>query len=514
MTKGNIPRKPKTAKEQPPAKHPTQEQKQQEAIHAVRASGDLHPFHDKYDEGYCTVPSHVGSHRETWPIQSKRFRLWVMATFKKMGHRAPKAIVSAAVDDIEQDALVSGPLLPVEVRIAAQGAAFYVDLGNPDWQVIEITKDGWHILNESPVKFERHPALTALPHPEDGGALRDVSKFLNVGEQAEILLLTWLSYCLCPGRPFPVTAISGAQGTGKSTTTRVLRSLVDPSVAPITTVPKSERDLVIAAGNSHMLALDNVGEISAQFSDWLCRLSTGGGLRTRRLYKNSEEKIFSFTKPIIVNGISDLPTRSDLLSRTLLIHQEPIPEKNRMDEAAFWTAFNAIRPRVFGRLLDVVQVGMKNLPEVKLSAMPRMADFARWGVAVEQAIGFSKGAFLKAYAVNLQDTHAAAVDASPIAQAILDFLDDYSKKQNRQTYVGTASELLQALRDFLKMPNLEQPELEVFLRNPKFPNSPAALANELARVEPNLERMGVRVEKQRTAVTRVIKLTRFKDMPS
>ena len=385
-----------------------------------------------------------------------------------------------------------GRTCPVDVRVSKTPDGCAIDLADQEWRSIEVTKDGWKILAEASVKFQRPPGLAALPVPRDGGKLRDVTRFLNVGEQAEILLLTWMTYCLCPPAPYPVVAVSGSQGSGKSTTSRVLRSLIDPSAAMLTTVPRSERDLVIAAGNSHVIAMDNVGEISAQLSDWLCRVSTGGGLRTRELYSNNREQIFNFMRPIVVNGISDLPTRSDLLDRTLLIHIDPIGESKRMDESTFWRLFNEIRPRLFGRMLDAIQIGLGRLPSVKLDKLPRMADYCKWGVAIEEAIGFPAGSFLRAYDNNREDTHAAAIDASPLAQAVVFYLD-----RERAEWAGTSLQLLMTITEFLKTPNLKHPEIERLLHHPKFPNSPATLSNELGRVEPNLERLGIKLERPR-----------------
>src|SRR5437868_13535290 len=86
-----------------------------------------------------------------------------------------------------------------------------------------------------------------------------------------------------PTGPYPILMLQGEQGTAKSTTTRILRSLIDPNVSPLRTVPRNERDLMIAATNSWAQCFDNLSHIPLWFADALCRLATGGGFATRKL---------------------------------------------------------------------------------------------------------------------------------------------------------------------------------------------------------------------------------------
>ena len=134
--------------------------------------------------------------------------------------------------------------------------------------------------------------------------------------------------------------------------TRVLRSLTDPNVAELTTAPSSERDLAIAASKSHVIAMDNLTEISPMLSDAMCRAATGGSFRTRELYTDDSEMIFVYKKPVVFNGMEELVIRPDLLDRSLLIVLRQIPEEERMDPTLFWRKFEDARPYLFGALLD------------------------------------------------------------------------------------------------------------------------------------------------------------------
>jgi hypothetical protein len=503
----------------------TREEKKAAAIAAVKGRAEqqaLYFFHDPMRKPYATVP--VAGHRETWRIGSKDFRIWVKQVLYDQIGEAPEKWVKATVEEFETYAICRGPMHEVHVRIAEQNGATYVDLGNAEWQVLEITSTGWKILNESPVKFRRPGGLTALPYPKDGGTLRDAVRFLNIRPQSEVLLLTWLTYSLRCGTPYPVIALSGVQGAGKSTITKVLRELIDPSTAALTTVPKSERDIAIAASNSHLIAMDNLSEISPALSDVICRVATGGGFRCRELYTNDDETILTYRRPVIINGIEELPIRPDLLDRSIIIHVEPISEDRRQDERTFWADFEMMRPLLFGAMLDVIQAGLQNVGNVKLILQPRMADFARWGVATEQAAGFPAGTFMAAYDSNRDDADAAAIESSPIAKAIYYFMHaqpltkEAKSGPARLEFRGTALNLLHELNKYLlrgsggwtvsDASREGHPELELLIKHPKFPKTANSLSAEIARIEPNLKKMGIGVVRGRSHSGRYIQLTR------
>jgi hypothetical protein len=491
----------RSKKKTPPRQ--TKAEEREQVIHLVheRAQAQaLEFFHDERRLAFATVP--VTDHRETWQIRSRDFKLWVMQTLFDLIGRAPKPWVTRCLEEFETSAICRGTMHQVHVRIAERDGVIYVDMGNARWQVIEIAASGWRVLDESPVKFRRPMGLMSLPYPADGGNIRDLLRFLNISPRCGVLFLAWLTHSLRSNLPFPIIAVSGQQGSGKSTITRIARSLIDPSLAPLTTSPRSERDLAIAASNSHLIAMDNLSEISPQLSDAMCRISTGGSFRTRELYTNDSEMIFTYRRPLIVNGIEELPIRGDLLDRSILIHAEPISEDRRRDEETFWLEFEEARPRIFGCMLDIICIGIRRVSGVKLSSTPRMADFARWGVAIEQAMGFQQGSFIAAYAASIADAGVASLDSSPVAQGI------YRLITEQKAFHGTTLQLLDTLRKFLERGSTKHPELTQLLRHPKFPRSANQLAGEVSRIDPDLTKLGITIQRGRTHTARYIDIMR------
>jgi len=108
--------------------------------------------------------------------------------------------------------------------------------------------------------------------------------------------------------------LQGEAGSAKSTGVRVIRELLDPNKTPLRSEPRETRDLMIAAQNAWALAFDNISHLSWRLSDDLCRLATGGGFSTRRLYTDEEEQLFEATRPLLLNGIDGVVSRGDLAS--------------------------------------------------------------------------------------------------------------------------------------------------------------------------------------------------------
>jgi hypothetical protein len=149
-----------------------------------------------------------------------------------------------------------------------------------------------------------------------------------------------------------VLVLAGEHGTCKSTFVAILRALVDPNASALRALPREDRDLFIAASNGWVLAFDNVSRLPDWISDTLCRLATGGGFATRKLYSDDDEQLFAAMRPIMLNGIEDFVGRPDLADRSVFLTLASIADEARQSEEEFWAAFETDRPLILGALLD------------------------------------------------------------------------------------------------------------------------------------------------------------------
>src|SRR4029077_1724178 len=102
----------------------------------------------------------------------------------------------------------------------------------------------------------------------------------------------------------------------------------DPNTAALRSFPREDRDLFIAASNGWVVGYDNVSQIPSWLSDALCRLATGGGFSTRKLYTDDEEQLFNAQRPVALNGIEDFVNRPDLDDRTIFLTLAQISEEH------------------------------------------------------------------------------------------------------------------------------------------------------------------------------------------
>src|ERR1700731_3197905 len=223
----------------------------------------------------------------------------------------------------------------------------------------------------------------------------------NVDDEGWTLIKGFLVAALRPALPCPILVAKGEQGGGKSTACRVISSLIDPRTSALRGVPREVRDLIAAAGNSWLVCFDNLSRLPEDLADAACRLATSGGFGGRQLYSDHDEAIFDATRPLVFNAIPDLGTaRADFLDRALIVGFLSIMPETRRDEAQFWREFSERRPRILGALLDATVAGIRNLPQVKLDRPPRLADFALWVSACEEALGMQPGEAMAACHAN------------------------------------------------------------------------------------------------------------------
>jgi hypothetical protein len=270
----------------------------------------------------------------------------------------------------------------------------------------------------------------------------------------------------------------GEQGTAKTTFLRILRSLIDPSRVMTTPLPSSGRDLFINCRNSHVQAFENVSNLSDAMSDHLCRVATGGGMRTRTFFTNADETTFAGARPIMAEGIANFIVRPDLLDRSIILSLASLP--NRKAERALWEEFGRRKAGIFGALCDMLFLGVRQFPETHLVNPPRMADFAIWAVAC------GLDTFEAEYARNRQNATDVILEQDVLAQSLKALV-----AEKGGWWRGTAMELLDQIG----------PAARIAL--------PKVLSERLSRLAPALRSHGIWVSHARTANRREITIARI-----
>jgi 5S rRNA maturation endonuclease (ribonuclease M5) len=481
--------------------------KDKQSAKLARFTKDLEVFHTADGECFATVET--GGHKENHKLKSSSFRDWLSYQFFKAENAMPSSnSLQDVINGLCGKALFEGETTDVFLRVAEIGGKIYLDLCNQNWQVVEVTKEGWKVLDDSPVKFRRTKGMLPLPTPQTNGNISALREFANVTDDGFILLSAWLVACLRPNRPFPVLVLQGEQGSAKSTTARVLRELIDPNKAPLRSASRNEHELVIAANNSWIISLDNLSMITNEVSDALCRLSTGSGFSARTLFSDNEETIFFVQRPILLNGINDLVSRPDLLDRALLVSLPRIEETARKQEKTFWLDFEQKHPLILGALLDAVSVALANIETTTIERLPRLADFTLWAIAAENGLGLEDGAFLECYTGNRESVHDLVLDFDPLAELIVDFADKQESWKQKDLWTGLPKDF------YLAIETLASDKLK---QSKDFPKNANALGKRLVRIAPNLRTKGIDYQppdRSNRAESRFITLRKFASVSS
>lgn len=453
----------------------------------VLLEADVTFWHDPDGRCYATVPD--GGTLKRYRINSREFSATVRSLFgarkfviveeRKIPNVIAENAMREAVATCESLAL-DGPKREPGVRTVLHDDSVWIDLGRTDWSLVQVSREGWEIVRSADVPLIRPSGMRPLPVPErtKAPAAHLLPYQLPLGLPAAQLRLVFgfLTAALLPKGPYPLLAVDGEHGSGKSYFCRMLRQFVDPNKAPLSSPPKDEEDLIIAAQNGAMVGLDNMSVLAPRLADALCRLATGGGLRKRALYTDDDEYVISVCRPVLLNGIPNLLARPDLADRAIAITLPPI--RQRATEAELKTELETYAPQVLGLLLDGLATALRRMPGLKLEPRTRMADFAHLVCAAAPAFGWTEQEMAEALEQNSKIVTAAALDADPVAQALFDLAA-------RKKWSGTAAQLLDALEE--RVPYMERRQ------RGEWPGNARALSVRLRRLAPALRQAGLDV---------------------
>jgi hypothetical protein len=222
-------------------------------------------------------------------------------------------------------------------------------------------------------------------------------------------------------------------GNGKTTAGRAVKRLWDPTAPE--TVRYDPRDFLQKASHCFMPMLDNLSTLPDVAADTLCRLVTGEADSKRKLYTDDEDVIIELRRAVILNGINAPTDRGDVLDRSLVVELERIPDAERRTEEEMWAAFERAHPLLLGAAFDVLSKTLARKSSLKLSRRPRLADWGEYAAAVYEVMGWGAEAFLSDWDEVVKVQNRSALDGSPVAQAVIRFMDD------RDEYRGTSTEL-------------------------------------------------------------------------
>jgi len=369
-------------------------------------------------------------------------------------------------------------------RFAWNDGKLLVDLGSSTWECVEVSADGYGIVQPKEPPFKRYQHQKPLPEPTDGGSVKEVLDYLpRMDEATEILVIVWLVAAMIENIPRPGLMLHGQQGSGKSTAAEILRSLLDPSSTPTLALSKDAAEFVQMMDHHAIVNLDNLNSIPGWASDAICRAITGSGFSKRMLYTNDDDMIYHFIRTFIANGINIPGTSPDLLDRSILIELRRLEEDNRREKDKLVKGFEAARGRIFGAMLETLSGAMRVKDAINPDRKPRMADWYVWGRAVAEALGFGQEAFSAAYLNNIGSQHEEIINSDLVCTILCQFMD------GKILWDGTATELYLQLTETARQVGHEKAKA--------WPKSAQKLSQRLNVLRHNLDAVGITIDRER-----------------
>jgi hypothetical protein len=407
------------------------------------------------------------------PIDSEEFTYYVYEYYRRENDVIPSSqIVDQIVSYCISYAANKGKKGTFSTRIKEQDGSIWINMSR-DNKAIEVTKDGWK-LREIPedVFLITHAGQACYPEPVEDGDMTILRQHINYSNEDNWkMIVGFILACFREDQEYPILAVTGTEGSAKTTLTNILMSLLDPTHNTAASMPKTEEDIAVAARARHVVAFDNLSKMTLNTSDSLCKLATGLTINQRARYSDRRINQYTVTRPVILNGIPDLSERGDFVRRSMSIFLEPV--KNKSDVRTVRKKFDKDKCRIFGGILDLLVQALKNESKLKItSKFQGYYGLAHW---VESSGAFPKGDFMEAYNRISEESTVSVIDSDSLAG----YLTEVMPKINY--FEGTFD-------DFRTKCNLiKTPDKEVFPGNCKW------FLNKLRRIQNPLERAHIKV---------------------
>ncbi len=461
-------------------------------------------FHDEKQASWVRIED--ASCLKIFSCESKAFTSWCRGVIHfKFDVNPSREGLTSLIELLKAKAIWESNEYELHNRVAWYGENLIYDLSNKSWEKVLITPSGWRVLEKEndPILFKRYSHQKSQVSPSQGVDPLFVKRIFNyiniVEEDQKILFLVWLISCFIPDFPHPLMYVYGPQGSAKSSISKIVREIIDPSILEVGTLPKNHEGLIQQLDHNWMNFFDNVSYIDQNMSDLLCKSITGIGVSKRELYTNDEDIIYNFKRCIGINGINLEGVQPDLLERSILFNLKRMDDSNRLSEDKLKKDFEEDKSKILGAIFTILSQALDIKRDVELERTPRMADFTLWGCAIAEAIGYEMNDFLDAYLRNIDSQVEEGINSSGIALTIQGFMI------NKQVWEGTARKLYRELSESLYFENEKATRVD-------FPKNEVILGKNIGKIEVILSKVGIVVERER-GEQRIIRLINKKFIP-
>ena len=425
-------------------------------------------------------------------LQGSTFRAFVQNFYYNMNNDIPPKSSTEAIVDWFKGKCLTSPKLNPSVRVKQYKKNTWLNMCDNKWRYIKVSCDGWSLEDECPkqVPLVREMSVSSYPDPVKGGNLELLKKHINYGDEDQWkLLVGFMLSVLRDEKEYPILVISGQQGSGKTTLSDILMTLLDPHDDTPASLPKKESDIGTTARHRHLLAFDNISGLKWDISDSLCKLSTGLSVSQRSLYTNGELYQYTVTRPVILNGIPNLVNRDDMARRVISLHLDKIPDdKNGKGISEVKKNFAEDNAEILGGLLDALVVCHRNIDTIKIGETKGFNQGTKWVEAAAEHLGWEPGEFTRIYNENRIAGTGYLVETNYLARTIMKTLAHLKDKGQPTFFEGTYEQMIQ----WFCLPSADQFNVDQAVKEKRLPTS-YNWRSELLRIRDGLEPLGVKI---------------------
>jgi len=389
-------------------------------------------FHDDLTEPYFFCNG------EAFKAPSKDYGAQLQHRFyKKTGGMPKPKELNNVLNILQSNAKFEGQRISLKNRVTDSDGAFIYDLR--DKRYIKTTVEKWEIVPAHPL-FRRFNHQQPQVEPVAGGDPWKLFNIIPAAEENQLLVLVYIISLFVPRIAHPVLALYGDKGSAKSFICTVINKLVDPTLTDRVILQKNDRDLIQTVRQKYVTVLDNLSKFSDVVSDILCQVCTGGSISFRKLYTDEGENIAQFRHVVILNSIKLPIVNADLMDRSIILKYYRISPEDRKPEDELWEAFEAARPGILGGIFDTLVKAKAIYPTIRLEKLPRLADFAKWGYAIAEALGQSGDQFIEDFSQNVKRQNQCVAESNVLCEAVTQLM------LNQQTLVKSVGDTHKALK--------------------------------------------------------------------
>lgn len=440
-------------------------------------------FKTQTNDPYILVPD--GGGNKPIKVASPEFLQWIRLKYRGLTAKTlSKEHINRVQETIAALALNGTDIRQTAVRVIKDGNEIFYDLMGDNATIVKTSPSNVEIVNSKdyPIIFERTGEMLPQIAPDLSTSPKELlpllAKLFRVPDNQMILFAVYIVSAFEPSITHPMLIMQGEKGSAKSTALSLLSKLVSPTVNELSPLP-SLQDLPSALSNGYFCCFDNLRKISQEVSDMLCVCVTGGSIRKRKLYSDNEVFCQNIKRMIALTGIEIAGAQTDLLDRSVIFNLNRISPDERLTQAEIIEEYQKLAPEILGSCFNTLANALALLPTVSLQRLPRMADFAKLGWCIAEAIGVGLGnIFFTQYEENQSITAAESVASSVFIDTVADFMND------KPSWTGSVSALYIAIKAHAQF-------LGINTMIAEFPQAPNYISRRLNEYKSNLIEIGI-----------------------